>query len=979
MPERATSKEARDALAGTDELRDVSAELSAVLAELARTPEAEVDVSAGWTPGLRPGDVVGKFQLQRELGRGGFGVVYEALDRELGRTVAFKAVRPGRLITGRSGQWLQAEAEAVARLNHPNIVTLHDFGRGPSGPYLIFELLRGETLQDRLRTGALPVVDAVEVGVNVARVLAHAHGAGVVHRDLKPANVFLCEDGTVKVLDFGLAFLFGRGGPVSGGTPAYMAPEQWRSEPGDERTDLFALGVLLHQMIAGAPPYRVERDRSEALDPGPPPQLPKERAPARVRRLVSALLEKDPAARPRSAQEVLGELLAVQRRLEGHGHRRVELWASALATLALAAGLALWVARSELPGEGEKLVVAVADFENGTGERELDGLSGLLTTSLEQSRRFQVLTRSRQLALLRQIGKGDAARIDEPVARELAKAAGARIVLVGSARRVDGTYAFELKGLDPAADRYVFSVREVAPAKAGVLDAIDRLSENARRELRERGEDILRAQIRVAQAITSNVEAYQAYFEGMDCMERPSKTATWMSLDLACAEHFRGALSLDPTFPLAHYQLAYLLWSTNRSDPDVDSHIAAALRYADRAPPKDASLIRAWKAHLEGNDDEALARYGAVLSDHPDEPRAIMSSADILVARGQTGAAVPFYEKLLSADPASEWALDGLVNALGALRRREELKSLVTRYSAEHDTAAARHAIVRALVWLGDPSGAVEAARSAVERFPGSASEGDLYGALEASGTLPELEVELRRRRAGDAYAPLSLANVLAQQGRVAEALRIVDGLARRRPAGEQSVLDYVRAMITVGYAAPLIRSRDAAKVKSFAPSLAGSLAAPLALFGASSEAAELRRLLPAGSTAAEEHDAIVAWRDGDSPGAAGRLAALDARDAWPEICVAPSYLLAEVSASIRDWRGTLDAVDRFRALWPNGVWRSWAVPRASYLAARAHAELGERDAARTELDRLLGWWKRADPDLPLVREAQALRVRIER
>ena len=119
------------------------------------------------------------------------------------------------------------------------------------------------TLAERLQQGALPVRDAVDVAVDVARVLAHAHAAGVVHRDLKPANVFLCEDGTVKVLDFGLAHLFGRAGP-SGGTPAYMAPEQWRSEPGDARTDLFALGILLHHMISGAVPYRVTRERSEA-------------------------------------------------------------------------------------------------------------------------------------------------------------------------------------------------------------------------------------------------------------------------------------------------------------------------------------------------------------------------------------------------------------------------------------------------------------------------------------------------------------------------------------------------------------------------------------------------------------------------------------------------------------------------------------------------------------------------------------------
>ncbi len=299
-----------------EDLDDVSDEVSALLEELARTPDAEVDVAAGWTANLAPRDVVGRFELVRELGRGGFGVVWEAIDRELGRGVAFKAVRPGLRIEGRGDEWLRAEADAVARLDHPNVVALHGCGRGPTGPYLVFELLRGETLWQRLRRGPLPLADAVRLGTKVGRVLEYAHGEGVMHRDLHPGNVFLCDDGAVKILDFGLAHLFGRGGVLSGGTPAYLAPEQRRSEPGDERTDLFALGVLLHHAIAGAVPYRADRRRIETLEPGPPPLLPEAVAPAPLRRSVARMLEKDPARRPASASEVLEELLAVSEVLE---------------------------------------------------------------------------------------------------------------------------------------------------------------------------------------------------------------------------------------------------------------------------------------------------------------------------------------------------------------------------------------------------------------------------------------------------------------------------------------------------------------------------------------------------------------------------------------------------------------------------------------------------------------------------------------
>jgi hypothetical protein len=323
------------------DLRD----LSALLVELARTPDAEVDVASGWSPGVAPGDTVERFILGQELGRGGSGVVFEAFDTELGRCVAFKALRPGRR-HARAAEWLRGEAEAVARLDHPNIAALRDFGRGPMGPYLVFELLRGETLADRMQRGRLALRSAVAVATDVARVLAHAHAKGVVHRDLKPANVFVCGDGKVKVLDFGLAHLFGRAGRVSGGTPAYMAPEQWRGDRGDERTDLFALGVLLFHMITGRVPYHAGPARSEAQEAGPVPALPVDGAPVALRKLSATLLAKAPQDRPRRSSEVLEALLAVEQDLDGRGARVRTAWLVLLAAAASGA-LALGVARGD--------------------------------------------------------------------------------------------------------------------------------------------------------------------------------------------------------------------------------------------------------------------------------------------------------------------------------------------------------------------------------------------------------------------------------------------------------------------------------------------------------------------------------------------------------------------------------------------------------------------------------------------------------
>ncbi|HEY6099334.1 MAG TPA: serine/threonine-protein kinase, partial [Anaeromyxobacter sp.] len=244
--------------------------LTGILQQLAQTPAPQADDR--WDQWLKPGAVVaGRFELVREIGRGGFGVVYEARDRELGRNVAFKAVRTGDRAALREERLLR-EAEAAARLSHPNIVTLHDVGRAEQGPFLVLELLRGQTLADRLEQGPLPTREGLRIVVEIARGLAHAHAEGVVHRDLKPANVFLCEDGQVKLLDFGLAHALGRR-RLDGGTPAFMAPEQWKGAPEDERTDVFALGVLLFRMLSGELPFPEDDEGRAVQSSRPAPAL----------------------------------------------------------------------------------------------------------------------------------------------------------------------------------------------------------------------------------------------------------------------------------------------------------------------------------------------------------------------------------------------------------------------------------------------------------------------------------------------------------------------------------------------------------------------------------------------------------------------------------------------------------------------------------------------------------------------------------
>ncbi|OFX20252.1 MAG: hypothetical protein A2V77_16755 [Anaeromyxobacter sp. RBG_16_69_14] len=288
--------------------------LSALIREIARTPLCEP--GRRWDQGIRPGATVGRFDLLRELGRGGFGVVYEARDRELGRLVAVKVIRTGyRSADELREEALRREADAAAQLQHPNVVTLFDSGSAAGTPYLVFEFLSGETLEARLGRGPFTVGEAVHVAADMARALAHGHALGVVHRDLKPSNVFLTRDGGVKVLDFGLAHVFGWRGPIPGGTPAYMAPEQQRNQLVDERADVFAAGAILFEMLSGARPFRVHQGRTSASEELAP-HLRVGGAPRPLVALVARCLSRNPARRPRDGQALLERLIAIERSLE---------------------------------------------------------------------------------------------------------------------------------------------------------------------------------------------------------------------------------------------------------------------------------------------------------------------------------------------------------------------------------------------------------------------------------------------------------------------------------------------------------------------------------------------------------------------------------------------------------------------------------------------------------------------------------------
>ena len=396
--------------------------LSALLQELVRGPEA----ASPWEEALRPGASIGRFELLRELGRGGFGVVWEARDRDLGRHVAFKAIRPGARRDVREERLL-LEADAAARLSHPNIVTLYDVGRSEHGPYLVLELLQGKTLAERLGHGTVPIREAVRIGMELAKGLAHAHAHGVTHRDLKPENVFLCDDGQVKILDFGMAHAFGLR-RADGGTPAYMAPEQLEGSPEDERTDVFALGVILFEMLSGRLPFTDER----ALHSRSPAALLEVPGEPALGELVARMLDKRPSGRPRDGGEVLSALSSFASELERApgpaGQVRTRATprfargiAVGLAVVAVGVAGGTWWVRQRIDRDSRAATAAVtpsiavlpfADLSPGKDQEYFsDGIAEEILTSLAQVGGLHVAGRTSSFAFkgkhedLRSIGR----------------------------------------------------------------------------------------------------------------------------------------------------------------------------------------------------------------------------------------------------------------------------------------------------------------------------------------------------------------------------------------------------------------------------------------------------------------------------------------------------------------------------------------------------------------------------------------------
>ena len=529
------------------------------------------------------GKTISHYRIVEKLGGGGMGVVYKAEDTKLKRTVALKFLAPELTRDEEAKTRFIYEAQAAAALNHQNICTVYEVGEHDGQSFIVMEFVEGQSLEDRIKGGPLPVNDAISFAIQTGEGLGEAHEKGIVHRDVKPANIIITERGQAKILDFGLARLDAHQMKLTKmdttlGTAAYMSPEQASGGEVDRRTDIWSLGIVLYEMITGQRPFAGDYEAAivhSILNDEPEPLTSRRsNVPMELERIVGKALAKNASERYPHVEDMLVDLRALRSDTQTHRlpqtrkrpHRNIAMLtvgAAALVIIALGAAIVLRMLRpaTEMQhhraADGRTMIV-VLPFENlGAPEDEyfangttdaitarLAGVSGLGVISRQSAIQYKKTDKS-----TRQIGHelGVDYILEGTVQRERPGDPTSRVrVIPQLIRVVDDTHVW--------AQTYDRDMSDVFRVQSGIAEQVARqldvaLLETERRAMEKRP--------------TENLAAYEDYMRGMDHFENGNIADVEMAVGL-----FQKAVSLDPQFAEAWARLAmaqhHLYWVLDR-------------------------------------------------------------------------------------------------------------------------------------------------------------------------------------------------------------------------------------------------------------------------------------------------------------------------------------------------------------------------------------------------------------------------------
>ncbi len=776
-----------------------------------------------------------RYEIVRLLGEGGMGSVYEAHDVELERQVAIKLIRPDLATQPDVLKRFKQELILAREVTHENVVRIFDMGTDRGLKFITMEYVDGRDLKSYILDPDHEYTpeEAAGIIVQVCRALNSAHSNGVVHRDLKPQNIMIDADGLAQVMDFGVA----RSMELTGmtrtgellGTPAYMSPEQAKSEPADARSDIFSLGIIFYELLTGVIPFEADTAFGTIVartqEKAPPPNTLNPSIPEHINRVVVRCLETEPELRYQTVRDILQDL---ETRSGPRDHSVTQtlpvmlkrtskstLWAAGIAAIVVV-GIGALALTGRLPLGGaestgataatapdvEALSLAILPFRNASGDPTLDWLSAslaeMLRSDVGQSAELRTVSVDRISQILGDLKLDPNSTFDASTIAQLASFSNADRILVGQYIRVGDQIRIDGRLYD-VEQQTETSVSAVAPTEGELLAAVSDLAGSVRGNL-----DLSADAVRALEAASftpssQSIDALRLYSEGLQ-LGRQGNYADALS-------SFEAATAVDRQFALAFSQLAQTHANLG-FDVEAEQASRTAMELSDGLPDFERYLISARHYSLLGDQDSAIASYQRLLEAAPEDPELHLSLAGLYENTGALDEAYTELGAVLRYDPNYVEALYviGRVevrrgNAQPALSHFNQALGL----TLDNDEARARilNGIGNTYRRLGELDQALDTYREALEinrrldQKVGIAANLTNVGHLElAIGNLDQAlttyseALDLRREisdREGIGYSLLDLGNVYLDMGRADEALQSYrDSLVIQRDLGNE-------------------------------------------------------------------------------------------------------------------------------------------------------------------------------------------------
>jgi serine/threonine protein kinase/tetratricopeptide (TPR) repeat protein len=733
-----------------------------------------------------------RYQVIEELGRGGMGTVYKVYDTRVKEKIALKLLKPDVAADAETIERFSSELKLARKVAHRNICRMFDLGETDGSFFITMEYVHGEDLRALIRKfGQLSAAQALSIAKQVCEGLTEAHRLGIVHRDLKPSNIMVDEEGTARIMDFGIARALRTkgitGAGIMVGTPEYMSPEQVEGFEVDARCDIYSLGIVLYEMLTGRTPFRGETPLAVAVKhktemPVPPaklnPQLPEE-----LDRLVLRCLEKDREKRFQTAAELsasldkIGEALPATERLViaarpstareitvKFGVRKAVIGASFIVALAVI-GVLLWRLIGSKPAgiPSGPPSLAVMYFKNNTGDENLDYLRTMLadalTSDLTQSKYVEVLTSEKLSQILGDLNQLDAKSYSADTLKRVAEQGKVNHILVGDYAKAGDLIRIHVSLQDARTEKTVSSESVEGKGVESIFALVDELTRKVKSNLNissgQIAADIDRS---IGEITTKNMEAYKYYLDGVRYRDKGENRQAIPLLE--------KALSLDPEFAMAYRVMA--ICYSNLGLAEVSRKIQAqALEFKDRLSDRERYIISG-DLYLasESTYPQAIEMYDKLLDLYPDSVSATHNLGNIYYGIEDWDQAIRYYETAVSKDTRFYFTYEYLANSFRAKGIAERAREVLLSYERNvSDDAQVHRGLAHHYICTGEFDAADRELDAALTLDPGhfynwhyrgivALYTGDWPKAEEEFSKLgEEIEPEAGYRGAYDLYA----------------------------------------------------------------------------------------------------------------------------------------------------------------------------------------------------------------------------------